>query len=54
VSSETEAHIDALWRRVDELEPVSRDAEALSPEGISDFASSAAAPVEQLVQLRGA
>lgn len=54
VSSETEAHIDALWRRVDELESVSRDAEALSPEGISDFASSAAAPVEQLVQLRGA
>jgi anaerobic magnesium-protoporphyrin IX monomethyl ester cyclase len=54
VSNETEAHIDALWRRVDELEPVSRDAEALSPEGISDFASSAAAPVEQLVQLRGA
>jgi anaerobic magnesium-protoporphyrin IX monomethyl ester cyclase len=54
LSSETEAHIDALWRKVDELESVSRDAEALSPEEVSAFTSSAVAPVEQLVQLRGA
>jgi radical SAM superfamily enzyme YgiQ (UPF0313 family) len=54
VSSETKAHIDSLWSRVDELEPISRDAEALSPDVLAAIAPPAAAPVEQLVQLRGA
>ena len=52
-SYETRSQIDDLWRKIDELEPVSRDAEAL---GVLDRPaadpSSAFVPLEQLVSLR--
>src|SRR5271170_5415691 len=42
VTSRTKAQIDDLWRKVDELEPVSRDAEAFGPlDRIATLASSA-------------
>ena len=31
LTPETKAHMDALWNQVDQLEPVSRDAEATVP-----------------------
>jgi anaerobic magnesium-protoporphyrin IX monomethyl ester cyclase len=31
MTAEKQAHMDALWNHVDELEPISRDAEALGP-----------------------
>jgi anaerobic magnesium-protoporphyrin IX monomethyl ester cyclase len=49
----TKAQIDALWRKVNELEPMSRDEEALPLDSLSTFTSSEIVPVEQLVQLRG-
>lgn len=52
-ASKTKAQINALWRKVDELEPVSRDAEAFgSLDRAADFSSSAIVPVEQLAPLR--
>ncbi|MGB8481488.1 MAG: radical SAM protein [Acidobacteriaceae bacterium] len=49
------AQIDALWRGVNELEPVSRNAEALvSPDRIAAFTSSVIVPVEQLAPVREA
>jgi anaerobic magnesium-protoporphyrin IX monomethyl ester cyclase len=51
----TKAQIDALWNKVNELEPVSRDAEAFEfPESVNTFASSALVSIEQLVPLREA
>ena len=53
VASETKAQIDALWSKVNELEPISRNADAFaSPDRVATFTSSAMVPVEQLVQLR--
>jgi radical SAM superfamily enzyme YgiQ (UPF0313 family) len=53
VANQTKDQIDALWRTVDELEPISRHADALaSPDKFSDFTSSTIVPAEQLVQLR--
>ncbi len=47
------AEIDALWRKVDELEPESRDAEALgSLDGVAAFTSSAMVSIEQLAPSR--
>jgi len=55
VPSETTAQIDALWRKVNELEPVSRDAEVFAlPYGVTALTSSAIVPIEQLVPLRKA
>jgi radical SAM superfamily enzyme YgiQ (UPF0313 family) len=55
VSRETRSRIDDLWRRVDELEPVSRDAEALSAlDRPATYPASAFVPIEQLVSLREA
>ncbi|WP_158821960.1 B12-binding domain-containing radical SAM protein [Granulicella sp. S156] len=51
--SRTKAQIDALWRKVNELEPMSRDEEALPLDSLSTFTSSEIVSVEQLVQLRG-
>jgi radical SAM superfamily enzyme YgiQ (UPF0313 family) len=55
VSYENKSQIDEMWRKVDELEPVSRDAEALgalrSPAADPTFAF---VPLEQLVSLREA
>jgi radical SAM superfamily enzyme YgiQ (UPF0313 family) len=55
VSYETKREIADLWRKVNELEPVSRAAEALghlhSP---AAYPSSAFVPIEQLVTLREA
>lgn len=49
----TNAHIDTLWRRVNELEPVSRNADALaSSDRIDAFTSSMIVPVEQLTSFR--
>jgi len=49
------AEIEALWRRVFELEPVSRNEDALtSKEGLPVLTSARVFPVGQLVQLRGA
>lgn len=51
-SYETKSQIDDLWRKVDELEPVSRDAEALGVlDGPAAYPSSAFVPIEQLVSL---
>jgi anaerobic magnesium-protoporphyrin IX monomethyl ester cyclase len=45
----------ALWRRVLELEPVSRDPDAFaSPERLTAFATSTIVPIEQLASVRGA
>ena len=55
VSHEKNNQIDEMWRKIDELEPVSRDADAL---GVLDspapYSSSAFVPLEQLVSLREA
>ena len=53
VLGKTKAKIDALWHQIDELEPVSRDAEAFtSSEKLVAFGSSAFLPVEQLTSIR--
>ena len=53
VASETKAQIDALWSKANELEPISRHADAFaSPDKVATFTSSAMVPAEQLVQLR--
>jgi radical SAM superfamily enzyme YgiQ (UPF0313 family) len=53
-SNTTHAQTEALWRRVDELEPVSRDADALtSSERTAALASTAFVPVEALASVRG-
>jgi len=49
----TQAQIDILWRKVNELEPISRDTDALPLDSLSTF-TSGATTVGQLVQLRGA
>jgi radical SAM superfamily enzyme YgiQ (UPF0313 family) len=49
------AQIDALWRRVIELEPVSRDEDAFAPsERAAALTSNAFVPVEQLASAREA
>jgi radical SAM superfamily enzyme YgiQ (UPF0313 family) len=48
------AQIDALWCRVDELEPVSRDADALaSAEKMAPAVSAAFVPIEALASVMG-
>jgi radical SAM superfamily enzyme YgiQ (UPF0313 family) len=55
VSYETKSRIEEMWRKVYELEPVSRDAEALgSLDTPSVYPSSTFVPLEQLVSLREA
>ncbi len=50
----THTHIEALWSRVKELEPVSRDADALAPsKKVATVASTAFVPVEALASIRG-
>jgi anaerobic magnesium-protoporphyrin IX monomethyl ester cyclase len=54
-SSKTKAKIEALWRGVHELEPLSRDQDAFATSGRADaLHSSDIVPVGQLTQLRGA
>jgi anaerobic magnesium-protoporphyrin IX monomethyl ester cyclase len=53
-SDTTHAQIEALWCSVAELEPVSRDADALAPsERMAPVASTAFVPVEALASVRG-
>jgi radical SAM superfamily enzyme YgiQ (UPF0313 family) len=53
-SDKTHAQIEALWCSVAELEPVSRDADALAPsERMAPVASTAFVPVEALASVRG-
>jgi radical SAM superfamily enzyme YgiQ (UPF0313 family) len=53
-SDATHAQIEALWCRVAELEPVSRDADALvTSERMPPVASTAFVPVEALASVRG-
>jgi radical SAM superfamily enzyme YgiQ (UPF0313 family) len=55
VAGNTNTQIDALWRRVNELEPRSRDADAFaSPDKIAALTSSVIVPVEQLAPFREA
>jgi anaerobic magnesium-protoporphyrin IX monomethyl ester cyclase len=55
VLHETADQVAALWRRVDELEPVSRNADAFEfPETTSAFTSCAIVPLDQLATARGA
>lgn len=52
-SASTQAQIKALWRKVDELEPISRDADALaSPERTTALASAAFVPLKALASVR--
>jgi radical SAM superfamily enzyme YgiQ (UPF0313 family) len=52
VASKTKDQIDVLWSKVNELEPISRHADALvSPDKAADFTSSAIVSAEQLVHL---
>lgn len=54
-SGETDARVAALWRTVDQLEPISRDAEALSfSETAEGFIPPVIVPVEQLISIRKA
>ena len=54
LSAKLNLQIDDLWRKVDDLEPVSRNADAFaSPEGFAAFASSAIVPVEKLLPAGG-
>jgi radical SAM superfamily enzyme YgiQ (UPF0313 family) len=53
VSGEEQARIDALWSRVIELEPESRDSDAfVSAKTLTEFSPSAIVPVEQLLTVR--
>jgi anaerobic magnesium-protoporphyrin IX monomethyl ester cyclase len=53
VTDETKTQIDALWHKVNELEPVSRNAEAFeAPNRAASFTSSAIVAIEQLAPLR--
>ncbi len=55
VSYETKSRIDEMWRKVDELEPVSRDADALGDlDSPAAYPSSAFVPLDRLVSLREA
>jgi hypothetical protein len=55
VPGETDAPLDALWRKVNELEPLCRDAEAFgSPDTIAAFTSSTLVTIEQFVPPREA
>jgi radical SAM superfamily enzyme YgiQ (UPF0313 family) len=55
ISGKTKAKIDALWRRVHELEPLSREPEAFAVSNeVAALSSSGIVPVGQLKQLRGA
>lgn len=52
-SEKTKATIDSLWSEVNELEPVSRDADAfINSSTDATFTSSVIIPIEQLTQLR--
>jgi hypothetical protein len=53
VTVEKKAQIDALWRNVDELEPVSRDAEAVEPMDIIASPASSALVSIELARPRG-
>jgi radical SAM superfamily enzyme YgiQ (UPF0313 family) len=51
----TSAQIEVLWRKVNELEPVSRDADAFTfPETINAFVPSSLVPAEQLTSVKRA
>jgi anaerobic magnesium-protoporphyrin IX monomethyl ester cyclase len=53
--SQINARISALWAKVAELEPVSRDKDAFaSPERLAAFTKTTIVPVEQLVLVKGA
>lgn len=53
-SDATHARIEALWNRVDDLEPVSRCADALAlSESTADLSSAVFVPVEALASVRG-
>lgn len=55
VSYRMPAEVEALWRRVSELEPESRDEDAFAfPDKTNTVASSAIVPIETLISLRGA
>ena len=55
LSYEKKNRIDVMWRKVDELEPVSRNAEALAAlDSPSAYPSSAFVALERLVSLREA
>lgn len=52
-SGSSSVRVDALWRTVHELEPVSRDADAfISSESIDAFTSGAFVPVAHLTSAR--
>ncbi|QHN04976.1 B12-binding domain-containing radical SAM protein [Granulicella sp. WH15] len=54
-SQHTATRVADLWRKVEQLEPVSRDADAFTfPETIEAFAPPVIVPVEQLLPLRKA
>jgi len=54
ISNKAAAEVKALWQRVSDLEPVSRDEDAFRfPDRTTTFASSTIIPVERLVPLRG-
>jgi hypothetical protein len=54
-TADSSLQLEALWRRVYELEPVSRNEEAFtSPEKLAAFTSATVVPVEQLTQARSA
>ncbi len=55
ISNNAAAEVKALWQRVNDLEPVSRDEDAfMFPERTTTFGSSTIIPAERLVPLRGA
>jgi anaerobic magnesium-protoporphyrin IX monomethyl ester cyclase len=55
IPPEKKSRIDEMWRKVDELEPASRDAEALEAlHSPAAYPSAAFVPLEQLVSLREA
>jgi hypothetical protein len=48
------SRVAALWTKVNELEPLSRDADAFAfPDAPASFASSTFIPVEELASVRG-
>jgi radical SAM superfamily enzyme YgiQ (UPF0313 family) len=54
VSKQTQSRIDALWRNVNELEPISRDEDAfVATDTIAPLTSSTFVSIEELVTARG-
>ena len=54
-AGQARVQVDALWTRVSELEPLSRDADAFAfPERLAALTSSTLVPVEQLASIRSA